>query len=338
MRDHRFGVGDGTEFGGRGRLSRAMSEPQSRIVLIGISCAIGGSIMLSLNDLFIKQLSTGYALHQVILVRAFVGGAFILGFIAVSRLGFGILKTGRHWAHLIRAAIVMVSNVAFFLGLAAMPFADASAIGFVAPILVTLLSVVVLGEKVGWHRWAAVVVGLIGVIIMLRPEGEFRWAAVLILFSALCYASAQTMTRHMKDTESSVTINFYTQLAFVAVSAVMGLTVGDGHLAGSDDASLAFLFRPWIWPPISDWGFFVGTGVAVAAGGMLMGHAYRTNEAALVAPFEYTSMPLAVIYGLVFFGTFPDAQGWLGIVLIVGAGLYTLYRETVRRKRIPKSV
>ena len=308
-----------------------MSEAQSRIVVVGISCAVGGAVALSLNDLCIKQLSTGYALHQVILVRGLVGIAFILGVIQVSGIGFGSLRTARPWAHLIRASVVMVSNVTYFLGLAAMPIADAAAIGFVAPILVTLISVLFLGERVGWHRWAAVVMGLIGVIIMLRPEGEFHWAAVLILISALCYATTQNMTRHLRETESSITINFYTQIAFIVVSVGMGMWVSDGHLSGSADASLAFLFRVWIWPPMQDWIFFVGTGVAVAIGGMLMGHAYRTNPPALIAPFEYTSMPLAVIYGLVFFGTFPDAQGWVGIALIVGAGLYTLYRETLRR-------
>lgn len=312
-----------------------MSEAQSRIVVVGISCAVGGAVALSLNDLCIKQLSTGYALHQVILVRGLVGIAFILGVIQVSGIGFGSLRTARPWAHLIRASVVMVSNVTYFLGLAAMPIADAAAIGFVAPILVTLISVLFLGERVGWHRWAAVVMGLIGVIIMLRPEGEFHWAAVLILISALCYATTQNMTRHLRETESSITINFYTQIAFIVVSVGMGMWVSDGHLSGSADASLAFLFRVWIWPPMQDWIFFVGTGVAVAIGGMLMGHAYRTNPPALIAPFEYTSMPLAVIYGLVFFGTFPDAQGFVGIALIVGAGLYTLYRETLRRERKP---
>ena len=280
-----------------------MSDAASRIAIIGISCAVGGSVLLSLNDLFIKQLSGDYALHQVILVRAFVGLAFILGFMRLSGLKLSSLKTRLPKLHLIRATIVMLSNVGYFLGLAAMPIADAAAIGFVAPILVTLISVVVLGEKVGWHRWGAVIMGLVGVVIMLRPEGEFRWAAVLILFSAACYASTQNMTRHMKATESTVTINFYTQIAFIVVSVCMGVWVGDGHLSGSGDASLAFLFRPWIWPPVGDWVFFVGTGVSVAAGGMLMGHAYRTNPPGLIAPFEYTSMPLAVIYGLVFFGT-----------------------------------
>lgn len=311
-----------------------MTEPHSRTALIGITFAVAGSMVFSLNDLFIKQLSEDYALHQVILVRAFVGLAFILGFMALSGIALRSLGTTRPWAHLIRATIVMVSNVCFFLGLAAMPIADASAIGFVAPIFVTLISAVVLREQVGWHRWGAVVMGLVGVIIMLRPEGEFRWAAILILFSALCYAATQNMTRWLRETESAVTVNFYTQIAFVVVSVAMGLWVGDGHLSGSSDASLAFLFRPWVWPPVEDWVFFVGTGIAVAAGGLLMSHAYRTNPPALIAPFEYISMPLAVTYGLVFFGTFPDAQGWIGIALIIGAGLYTLWRETVRGRRV----
>jgi drug/metabolite transporter (DMT)-like permease len=309
-----------------------MSTPTSRHVLTGILCAVGGSATLSLNDLFIKQLSSTYALHQVILVRAFVGIAFILCFIKLSGLSFAILKTRKPRTHLLRASIVMISNVTYFLGLAALPLANAAAIGFVAPILLTILSVVILGEHVGWHRWGAVVVGLVGVVVMLRPEGEFHWATLLILCSALSYASTQIMTRHMKDTESAVTINFYTQCAFVTVSALMGLWVGDGHLSGSSDASLAFLFREWIWPPVGDWYAFVGTGLSVAIGGLLMSQAYRMNEAALVAPFEYTSMPLAVIWGLLFFGTFPDFQGWIGIALIIGAGLYTLYRETVRRR------
>lgn len=311
-----------------------MSEAHDRAALIGISLAVAGSLVFSLNDLFIKQLSDAYALHQVILVRAFVGLAVILGFMAVTGLGLRTLGTARPWAHLIRAAIVMVSNVCFFLGLAAMPIADASAIGFVAPIFVTLISALVLREHVGLHRWGAVVMGLVGVTIMLRPEGEVRWAAILIVFSAMCYAATQNMTRWLRETETAVTLNFYTQIAFVVVSVGMGLWVGDGHMAGSSDASLAFLFRPWVWPPMSDWVFFLGTGVSVAVGGLVMGHAYRTNPPALIAPFEYTSMPLAVIYGLVFFGTFPDARGWVGIALIIGAGLYTLWRETVRGKRV----
>ncbi|NBZ87396.1 DMT family transporter [Stagnihabitans tardus] len=301
-----------------------------RLVLLGILCAIAGSATLSLNDLFIKLLSGAYPLHEVILVRGLIGIVFILGFAWATGQG-AIWRTSRPGFHLGRAMIVMVSNATYFLGLAALPIADAAAIGFIAPILLTLLSVLFLGERVGLHRWGAVILGLAGVIVMLNPEGRFRWEAVLVLVSALTYATTQTMTRSARATEGAATINFHTQVAFIVTSVAMGLWAGDGHME-QGGAALEFLFRPWVWPDPGDLVAFAGTGISVAAGGMLMAQAYRMNEAALVAPFEYTSMPLAVIWGLLIFGTFPDARGWLGIVLIVGAGLYTLMREGMKRR------
>ena len=111
----------------------------------------------------------------------------------------------------------------------------------------------------------------------------------------------------------------------------MGLWVGDGHLA--TDAKLwAFLFRPWIWPPLADWPVFLATGLSVGIGGMMVTQAYRTTEAGLIAPFEYVGMPLAIFWGLAVFGTFPDAVSWVGIALICGSGLYVIWRETVRRR------
>ncbi len=140
------------------------------------------------------------------------------------------------------------------------------------------------------------------------------------------------MTRRMRDTESAMTLNFFVQCGFVVVSSAMGLWVGDGHLAGSPDASLAFLLRPWHWPPPSDWPWFLATGLAVGIGGLMMSQAYRTTEAAVVAPFEYVGMPMAILWGALIFGTWPDPVAWAGIALICGAGLYTLWRETVRKK------
>lgn len=298
----------------------------------GILFALGGGVILSINDLAIKFLSGDYALHQVILIRAFIGIALVLAVIRLSGTGFRQLVTTRGRAHLLRVSIVMVSNVTYFLGLAAMPLADAVATAFIAPIFITLLSIVVLGEVVGPRRWAAVAVGMLGIIVMMRPgAGVIQPAAILVVISAFCYACSHMMTRRMRDTESAMTLNFYVQVGFIVVSACMGLWVGDGHLSGSADPSLAFLFRPWIWPPVADWWAFLATGMAVGIGGLMMSQAYRTCEAALVAPFEYIGMPMAILWGALVFGTFPDATSWVGIALICGAGLYTLWRETRRR-------
>lgn len=300
--------------------------------LTGILFAIGGTLIFSVNDVSIKFLSGGYALHQVILIRAFVAMAFILAVIGWSGRGFAQLITGRPVAHLARVCIVMISNVTYFVGLAALPLADAVAVAYVSPIIITLLSIVFLGEKVGPRRWAAVIIGMLGVIVMLRPgAGVIQPAALLVLISAVMYAGGNLMVRHMGGTESAMTLSFYVQAGFIVVSLAMGLWVGDGHLA-TDNALWAFLFRPWIWPPLEDWPVFVATGLSVGIGGMMVTQAYRIAEAGLIAPFEYVGMPLAILWGLLVFGTFPDAVSWVGIALICGSGLYVIWRETVRKR------
>lgn len=299
----------------------------------GIFLALGGGITLSMNDLAIKALSGAYALHQVILIRAFIGITLVLAVMKISAAGLRQVRTRRIGAHMLRVSIVMVSNITYFVGLSLMPLADAVAVAFVAPLFVTLMSAVILGEHVGPRRWAAVAVGLVGVVIMTRPgQGVIQPAAILVLISAFCYASSHMMTRRMRDTESAMTLNFYVQVGFILVSSSFGLVAGDGHLAQAPGSTWEFLFRPWILPPVADWWAFAATGVAVGVGGLMMSQAYRTTEAALVAPFEYVGMPMAIFWGVVVFGTWPDQTAWAGIALICGAGLYTLWRETVRRK------
>jgi drug/metabolite transporter (DMT)-like permease len=311
-----------------------MADPHKKPAT-GVFFALGGGVVLSVNDLAIKALSGSYALHQVILLRAFIGMAIVLLVVWASPRGFRQLRTKRPKEQLLRVSIVMVSNVTYFVGLSLLPLADAVATAFVAPLLVTLMSAVILGEKVGPRRWAAVVVGMLGVVIMTRPgAGVIRPAALLVLISAFCYASSHMMTRRMRDTESAMALNFYVQCGFILVSLTFGLVAGDGHLAQAPGSTWEFLFRPWHTPPLRDWWAFVATGMAVGIGGLMMSQAYRVSEAALVAPFEYIGMPMAIFWGVVVFGTWPDATAWAGIALICGAGLYTLWRETVKRKDV----
>ncbi len=299
----------------------------------GILFALGGAVILSMNDLAIKALSDTYALHQVILIRAFIGLALVLTVMKVSANGMRQILTSRPGAHLLRVSIVMVSNITYFVGLSLMPLADAVAVAFVSPLLVTLMSAVILREQVGPRRWAAVAVGLLGVVIMTRPgEDMIQPAAILVLISAVCYASSHMMTRRMRDTESAMTLNFYVQIGFTIVSLTFGMIAGDGHLAQAPGSTWEFLFRPWILPPFADWWAFVATGMAVGIGGLMMSQAYRLSEAALIAPFEYIGMPMAIFWGVAAFDTWPDRTAWAGIALICGAGLYTIWRETVRKK------
>lgn len=307
---------------------------QRRANMTGILCALGGSALLSVNDMAVKFLSGGYPLHEVILIRATIGMTALLVIVRVMTGSLATLRTRRPLGHLLRVVFVLLSNVTFFLGIAALPLADAVAIFFVCPLLLTALSVPLLGERVGPRRWAAVAVGLIGVVVMTRPgAGVIQPAALLVLAAALAYALMTIMTRRMGGTESAFAFGFYVQAGFIFVSLAMGLVAGDGRFAPEgDDPVMDFLLRAWVWPDPRDLPYFLATGLAVTVGGMLVTQAYRLCEAGLIAPFEYASMPMAIFWGVVVFGQWPDRTAWTGIALICGAGLYALWRETKRRR------
>ncbi len=304
---------------------------EARTRIIGVFCIVGGMLFFSLNDMGIKFLSGDYALHQVVLIRTIVAMAILLAVVMPLQGGYTGLRTRRLRVHILRGVFVVFANMLFFVALAAMPLAEAVAISFVSPLLITARSVLLLSEKVGPRRWLAVGFGLLGVIVILRPGTEaFRPVAILPLLGAVAYAMVNILTRRLGGTESAVTLAFYIQITFVVVSAAMGLGVGDGRYAGTGDASLDFLLRAWMWPEPGDWPVLAMLGIAAAIGSLLVAQGYRLCEAALAAPFEYTAMPLAVFWGVVVFGDWPDAVSWTGIALILAGGLYLIWRETRR--------
>ncbi|MCB5408900.1 DMT family transporter [Pseudogemmobacter faecipullorum] len=301
--------------------------------LIGVLFCAAGTALYSVNDMAIKHLSGGYALHQVILIRALIGLSVLLPLIARSRAGFAQLRTRRPLRHLIRVVTILLSNSAFYLGLAALPMADAAAVSYTSPLFVTALSVLALGERAGPRRWLAVALGLLGTLLILRPgSGVLQGAALLVLLSSVLYASSNLMARSMRETESAMTCSFYSIIGFVVLSLVMGFSFGGGHMASAEGV-WQFLFRPWVWPPMQDWPWFLLTGTSVTLGGLMVTQAYRTTEAGMVAPFEYVGMPMAILWGVIIFDTLPDLTSFAGIALICGAGIYVIWREAVLARR-----
>jgi len=301
---------------------------------IGILCALGAWFLFSLNDAGIKLLSDGYALHQIVLIRSIVALIITLAVLMPAEGGYSLIKTKHPFIHMVRGLCIVVANVAFFMGLAAISLSEATAIFFIAPLFITALSVIFLGEKVGIRRWIAVTVGLLGVIIMLRPgTATFRYAALLPLFSAFAYACMQILTRKLGLKERASTLAFYIQLMFVVTSSVFGLLFGHGNYANPDNASMDFLFRAWTMPTHRDALIMLGIGLASGIGGYLIGQAYRRCEAATIAPFEYVALVLAIIWGITLWGEWPDALAWLGIAMILGSGLFIFWREVLLDKK-----
>ena len=290
--------------------------------------ALAAVFFFSVNDAVIKALSDGYALHQVMFIRSIIGLFVVVCIFAPFSGGLCVFRTQRLTMHLLRGMFVVMANMSFFLSIATLALADAVAIFFVSPLVITVFSVIFLRETVGPWRWAAVVIGLIGVLVIVRPGSDaFQIASLLPIFAAVCYAALHILTRKIGATEGAVTMAFYIQITFVLVSLISGLVLGDGKFAGSDNPTLSFLLRAW-GPILSDdiWRFAV-IGIGIALAGVLISYAYRMGEAAFVAPFEYVAMPLAILYGVIFFGEVPDAQTYLGSTLIVGSGLIMLWRE-----------
>ena len=295
---------------------------------LGAICASVSVIFFSINDVAIKFLSGGYALHQVVLIRSVIGLLIIVTIIAPMTTGWAIARTKKLKMHMLRGLCVVFANMTFFLGLAAMPLADAVAIFFISPLVITLFSVLFLGEVVGPRRWAAIAVGFIGVLVMMRPGTQaFQMASLLPLAAAFCYAGIHIITRRIGGTESAATMAFYIQMMFIVVGVSFGLIVGDGRFGDQSDPSLAFLFRAWSWPVAADYPVFLIIGVGIGIGGFLISQAYRVAEASYIAPFEYLALPMSVVFGMLIFQEYPGGWDYLGMALILGAGLFTVWRE-----------
>lgn len=306
---------------------------------LGSLAAIGAVFCFSINDVAIKFLSGAYALHQVVLIRSTIGLLFLLALIVPFAGGLRALRTQRLPIHLLRGLCVVFANMSFFLGLAALPLAEGVAIFFVSPLIITVFSVIFLHESVGPFRWAAVAVGLMGVIVVLRPgTAAFQPASLLPVAAAFGYATLHMLTRHIGKTESSAALSFYIQLTFILVTVIFGLIAGDGRFNPGTDPSLEFLLREWSRPAPEDTMIFILVGITSALGGFLIGFAYRTSEAALVAPFEYIALPLSIVWGILVFGDWPDAITYAGIALIVVSGLVIIWRESRSKARnVPRT-
>ncbi len=286
----------------------AASAPAVRAVV----CMLIGVVLLSLNDALIKSLTQGYPVGEILFVR----GAFVCPWILVFAWragGLSALRVVSVKGQALRGLCVIASSFLFVNGLRHLPLADAIAVAFTGPLFVTALAPYALGERVGWRRRLAVLAGFLGVLIMARPGGEaVQWALLFPLGAALCGGTRDLITRRISRTETTV--------AVLCVTTLMVMSAG-------------LATAPLGWAPLraSDLWVFAASGMLIAGAHYLMIEAFRLGEAALVAPFKYTSMVWAVLFGFLIFGDLPDAWTLAGAGVVVLAGLYILHRETRRR-------
>lgn len=307
---------------------------------LGIGLILIGIVAISLNDMLIKFLSGGYPLHQMVFTRSAIGILFSLMIVQMEG-GWGILRTRTPYLHILRGVLIVIANLSFFAALASLPLADTTAIFFVAPLAITLLSIPMLGEHVGPLRIGAVIVGFIGVIIMIQPwaGAEARDAPFYIyllpVIAALTYALNQVMTRMLGVTTKASAMAVYVQGTFITISLMFWAVAGDGRFAeGLENESLIFLLRAWVWPEGNDRWLFLGLGLNSAVIGYTLAQAYRMADAATVAPFEYLGLPLAIFWGWTIWGELPKPIVSLGIAMILGSALFVFLRERQKKRKL----
>ncbi|WP_245626901.1 DMT family transporter [Aestuariivita boseongensis] len=296
---------------------------------LGISFMIAAMFCISVNDALIKLIGLSYPLHQIVFIRNGIACLVIL--ILIWRTGgFAQIRTKTPGLHMLRAALIVMANTTLYAAFIVMPLAKVTALYFVAPFFVTLLSIPILGEPVGLRRLAAIAVGFLGVLVMVAPElgGGLGWVAILPVVAAAGYASAAVLTRKLGQATSAAALALYLQLAFLLFTSAMFLIAGDGKwepLASND--SLRFLLMAWRWPDAQDWPFLIALGALSAGIGYFISQAYRQAPASTVAPFEYVLMIFSIFWGYTLFDEWPAPSVFAGAAIIVASGFYIVWRE-----------
>jgi drug/metabolite transporter (DMT)-like permease len=295
--------------------------------LLAVLSACGAVGIATSGDTIVKWLSGDYPVHQVLIIRCLIGIP-ILTLIVHTNASLGSLWGPGTGLSLTRGFIMSSAYLAYILSIAAMPMADSVAIYFVMPLVVALLSGPMLGERVRLHRWIAILAGFIGVMIMINPgSGVLEPAALLALYSAIGYAISQTLARRVVRTVPPAAMAFHTNAAYLTVAVSLALLfafVDMGHVVNK---SLAFLTRPWQWPTFTDLTAMLLLGTTVAIAMVLFAVAYKSAESSFVAPFEYSAMFWAALFGFLVFGDVPGVRTLWGGAIVLFAGLFMLWMD-----------
>jgi len=293
----------------------------------GVGFLVLAMLIISIQNIAVKSMGGDYSALEIVAFRSLIALPCTLLFFRLEGQ-CGLPSTHQPRLEYIRGVFLFLSYTTFMMGLAALPLAEIEAIRFSGPLMITLLSVLILGEKVGLRRWLALMVGFIGVLLIVRPgSATFNLGSVFILISVLFYALTVILTRKLQTNDSSATMAYFSSLVYLVAAFVLvplPAIVGDVPNA---HPSIAFLIRPWSMPTLFDLVIMAGLGLVWAGWMYFMSRAYSVAQASVVAPFEYLSLPINIMWGFLIWGEIPTWMTISGAVLTLASGLYVLYRE-----------
>lgn len=292
--------------------STAAIVPSDRSARIGIALCLMALFTFACQDTATKVLAQTYAIPQVVMVRFWAFAAFAVAYVASRGRIMDAARSRRPWLQLFRCLLIVAEMIAFNTGLRYLGLAESHALFAVFPLMATALAVPILGESVGWRRWAGVIAGFAGALVIIRPGlGVFQAAALIPLLAALGFAAYNLLTRLVSFSDGFRTSLLYMAIVGAASSTAVGLPM-------------------WRTPDGEGWlllGFVSLTGIL---GHMLLIKALEHAPAILLQPFNYSLLVWASLLGFAVFGEIPDVWTIAGAALIVGAGGYVIWRERQR--------
>jgi len=275
----------------------------------GPGFALLGFFLFSTHDVIIKSLGASYSPIQIVFFSTILGFPLATFLLMRDATKGNLIPRYPGWVAA-RTILAVIGASSVFYAFSALPLSQVYAIIFASPLVITVLAIPILGEKVGIHRWVAVVVGLIGVLIVVRPgSAEIQLGHIAAMIAAVASAAASVIIRRIGREERSVVIMLYPMMAnFVVMGALLPL-----------------VYKP---VPIEHLGGLTAIAVLGFLGGLCVISAYRNAEAAIIAPNQYSQIVWSVIFGALIFNEWPDANTALGAAFIILSGLYILLRET----------
>tara|TARA_B100001142_G_scaffold322467_1_gene370809 strand:- start:450 stop:1121 length:672 start_codon:yes stop_codon:yes gene_type:complete len=216
-----------------------------------------------------------------------------------------------------------------------MSLAMANALFFSSPFFISILAIIFLGEKVGIRRWFAIILGFVGVYIVLNPDFEnFNYMKLAPVACALCYAVSMTITKITSDKDNVYSQMFHLYIGAIGISILFFIFTGKGQFNTFSDPTFQFILREWFTNPYYSWPYIIIMGVVASLSFYFVFSAYSIASPSVVSLFEYSLIIWAIIIGYLLFDDIPTTRTFIGVALIIGAGVYIYIREKVKDQMI----
>ena len=297
----------------------------------GIILIIIAMTFFAMQDALIKFIFEKAALYEIFFGRYLIAAILLYGYIKFKNQIVS-LKTYYPVLTILRVILHFVAFSAFFISLTYMPLATANALFFSSPFFVSIFAKLFLKEFIGVRRWLAILVGFIGVYIVLNPTfSDFQYKNLLPVFCAFCYAASMTITKYTSDKDNINTQLFYFYVIAILLCVVLYFFMGNGQFNNSDfDPTTQFIFREWFSNFEYTWKFLLFFGFAASIAFLCIFSAYIVASPSLVSLFEYSLIIMSMIPGYFLFNEIPSNRTFLGVLIIISAGIYIYFREKIR--------